>query len=261
MKRSATQVDAEPSAHPSSDASFARLRCLRPICGVLASLVLADARPAASQPMDLASLQSRWVRVEVVLSPPDVSGRRLSEPALAWYESGPGPTQRTVIVPSAVVERVLLADRNPVDRSFSDYVWVFDATTGHVVSASFSGLVDERLRLGPIDVSARVSISAVLTSLAAAGYRAPTSFESRSVVGFCADPGAAGCTEVASSGLDPSSGWVRANGPVSATWRSLEVHAFTPLGHARFLEQQPDRGRSDVLLTDAAGSRVVETRP
>lgn len=202
---------------------------------------------AAGPPMDLARREHRWVEVRVVTTPPDARRPRLSQPARAWYTVGPRPHQRTVTVPGPSVERAFFADRRPLRQSFTDFVWVFDASTGHVVSAGFSGEVVEPVRFGPFQASARVSIAIALSTLAPGGYREPRELAGRRVFGYCADPEHPDCTSVASAAYDPGSGWVEANGAVCASWRSLRTLAYTSLGRARFAELRPHGGPGEAL--------------
>ncbi len=199
-------------------------------------LMAGTTRAIAGGAMELARLEPRWVTVQVVTTIPGDRELRLSEPAIAWYQADPGSRRRTVTVPGSQVERVFFANRSPVDHSFSDFVWVFDAATGHVSSASFSGLVDERIRVGPLRTSARVAIAVEVSTHVPGGYLAPRELAGRTVVGYCPDPTQAGCTAVASTVYDPESGWVRANGAVCAAWHSLRTLAYTSLGQAKFRE-------------------------
>ncbi|MBW2229926.1 MAG: hypothetical protein JRH17_06035 [Deltaproteobacteria bacterium] len=210
----------------------------------------------AGEAMDLARLESRWVALQVVTTIPGDPEPHLSGPALGWYEAGPGKTQRSVTVPGPEVERIFFADRSPVDHSFSDFVWVFDVVTGHVVSASFSGLVDEPIRIGPIRSSVRVSILVELSTRAAGGYRAPRELAGRTVIDYCPDPTRLGCTEVPGAVYDSESGWVSANGGVCAVWRSLSTHAYTSIGQARFQELDPSR-----VAMSTPSEPTIERRP
>jgi hypothetical protein len=116
-----------------------------------------------------------------------------------------------------------------------------------VTSASFSGQVDEPIRIGPIRSSARVAILVELSTQAPGGYRAARELAGRTVIDYCPDPNGPDCTAVASSVYDAGSGWVRANGPVCAVWHSLQTVAYTPLGQARFEELDSDRGTRTAL--------------
>ena len=226
---------------------------------IAAAIGLLTGKPeaAAGQPMDLGRQESRWVEVQVATALPGDREPRLSAPALGWYEVGPGSTQRTVRVPGAEVERIFLADRHPVERSFSDFVWIFDARTGHVQSASFSGLVDQPIRLGPLQLWARVSIAVELSTLVTGGYSKPHPLGGQTVVGYCPDSTAQGCTAVSPSVYETATGWVRANGAVCAAWHSLRTLAYTSLGHARFQELEPGEEVAGPrkLLTDRPAGR------
>lgn len=206
--------------------------------------------------MDLARRQARWVTVEAVITSPDATHERLSQPARAWYEVGARPGERIVTVPGHEVERVLFADRTPVDGSFSDFVWVFDATTGHVVSASLSGSISEPIRLGPLRTAAEVSIEILVSTRISGGYQPPHRIAGKTVIGYCADPSLPDCHPVPIAAYDRASGWVRSAGAVCASWRSLRTLAYTSLGQARFTER-PRSGHGSSRVTEREGDGTV----
>jgi hypothetical protein len=219
-------------------------------------LVAGAARATTFQPMDLTNPEARWVTVRALIASSDATHGRLSQPVRAWYGPGATPRERVVIIPGSEVERVFFADRNAVERSFSDFVWTFDAATGDVISASFSGAVSEPIRIGPIRTSVEVSIAAFFSTRMPGGYEKPHRIAGRDVISYCADVRQPDCTGVATAVYDPESGWVRANGAVCATWRSLRTLAYTSLGQARFSElrgedEPPGRPRSAPLLLAA----------
>ena len=201
-------------------------------------------RAVAEKAMDLARAESRWVSVQVTTSLPGQDPQRLSDAVRAWYAPVRGTSRRTVRVPGALVERSLLAERQPVAGSFSDFVWVFEAATGHVLSASFAGRIDEPVRIGPFRSSARVSIVTHLSTRVMGGYRVVRQIAGHTILGFCRASRDAACVPVTGAAYDRSSGWVRANGAVCASWRSLRTLAYTSLGHARFRELQPGDERT-----------------
>ena len=205
----------------------------------IAFLLAGIGRATAVQPMDLANPEARWVSVQVVTTSPGDPHPRLSPPARAWYELGPQAGERLITVPGSEVEAVLFADRSPVDRSFSDFVWILDAESGHVSAASFSGRVHEPVEIGPLRTAAQVSIAVLLSTHMPGGYQRPRRIAGRTVIGYCADSGRPDCSGVAGAVYDAESGWVRANGAVCASWRSLRTLAYTSLGHARFAELRP----------------------
>ncbi|MGH0031646.1 MAG: hypothetical protein ACQGVC_17785 [Myxococcota bacterium] len=205
----------------------------------IAALVAGTGAATAAPPMDLARPDARRVTVQTVTTLPGRARPSLSEPVQAWYETGSHPGERVVTIPGSEVERVLMAGRRPVAGSFSDFRWRFDAATGHVEEASFSGVVSEPIRIGPLRASAHVSIAVVLSTRMPGGYRRPRRVAGRTVVDYCGDPGRAGCTAVETAAYDPASGWVRANGAVCARWRALRTLAYTSMGRARFAELEP----------------------
>jgi hypothetical protein len=199
-------------------------------------LLASTAGAATAQPMDLANRKARWVIVQALITSSDTRQGHLSRPARAWYRVGATPGERVVIVPGPEVERVFFADRQAVEHSFSDFVWTLDATSGHVISASFSGAVREPIRIGPIRTAVEVSIEASFSTHMPGGYGQPHRIAGRTVIRYCGDARRPDCTAVATAAYDPESGWVRANGAVCATWRSLRTLAYTSLGQARFSE-------------------------
>ncbi|MCA9512302.1 MAG: hypothetical protein R3E88_10275 [Myxococcota bacterium] len=225
----------------------------------LGLIVAAAASAQTPRPMDLANPAARWVAVRALVAPSDAADGRLSPPARAWYEPGATPGERVVSVPGPEVERVFFADRKAVASSFSDFVWVLDAASGHVLAASFSGAIDEPVEIGPLHTSVEVSIAASFSTRMPGGYRRPHRIAGRSVIAYCADARHRDCTAVATAAYDPESGRVRANGAVCATWRSLRTLAYTSLGQAWFTELEsedapPRRPRRAPLLLAAEGA-------
>ena len=214
----------------------------------IAVLLAGPGAAVADPPMDLARREARWVTVQVDSTSPGEGRPRLSHPAKAWYEVGARPSERVVTVPGSEVERVLFAGRRPATGSFSDFVWHFDAATGHVEEASFSGVVTEPIRIGPLRTVARVSIEVLLSTRMPGGYRRPRHVAGRTVTDYCADSDRSGCTAVATATYDPESGWVRANGAVCASWRAFRTLVYTSMGQARFAELEPAVPRDQPAL-------------
>lgn len=214
---------------------------MRALATVLA--LVGAAQGAAAEPMDLARSGSRWVAVQVVTSAAGEEPLTLSPPARGWLQARPGSRRRTVTIPGRAVERRFFGAHRPVAGSFSDFVWVFHADTGHVVSASVSGRVNEIVRLGPFEASVQVAIIAWLSSAASGGYGPVRLVAGRPLRPWCADPQLPGCTRVAAAAYDPRTGRVRALGPVCASWRTRRTQAFSWLGHARFREE-PQRAEA-----------------
>lgn len=222
---------------------MARLLRMKALFAAAISLVAGEGA-AASDPMDLRRTDARSVELQVVIASPRDGRLSLSPLVRGRFEAGPAKNQRTVTVPGAEVERVLLPDQNPVAASFSDFVWTFDADTGSVLSASLSGLVDQPIHVGPMQLVARVAISFALSTQTRAGYGPPHPLAGQTVVSFC-DPDASECTAARNADYDASTGWVQANGPVCAVWHSFQTRAYTTLGHARFFELDPGDGGGD----------------
>lgn len=202
----------------------------------LVLLGLALARPTLAKPMQLGDASPRWVVVQITTSPPGSPERIFAPPIRARLTPGPEAGQLSVAIPARDVERVLLSDRRPVAGTFDDFVWVFDQSSGHVVSAQMGGTVRESLQLGILRSEVPVRIEARLSTLARGGYATPRRVFGRQVVGFCADPAAPGCTAVEPAAYDTDEGSVNAVGHVCASWTKLRTRAFTSLGRARFEE-------------------------
>jgi len=138
------------------------LRCS--LCAGIALLATAlEPLQALAVPMDLRDPEPRWVQVRFELSPPDRPGQTdsvYSPPFAAWLEPGERPGEVSVTVDGRTVEQHLLTEHEPRPGSFSNFVWIFDAETGHVRSAKVSGAVRRRLHLGLTSwkVTARIHV-------------------------------------------------------------------------------------------------------
>ena len=157
-------------------------------------------------------------------------------PCPAWLEPGPAEGQVTVSVASPIVERVLFGEVQGVPGSFSDFVWVFDAASGDVVSASVSGRVIETLRIGAFSRRVEAALDARMSTRAIAGYAPPRRRLGQRIFEFCADAGDPACTLVPAAPYDARTGYVNAVGAVLARSVGFETRTFSPLGEARFAE-------------------------
>jgi hypothetical protein len=200
------------------------------------------ASAAAAEPMNLANPEPRavWVRFEV--SPPEHPTRTdaLYSPALpAQLAPGPLPGQLSVTVPGRLVERHLLADHAPVPGSFSDFVWVFDAQSGHVRSARVSGVLVQSVRVGLGTWSVAAPIRIEMDTASPAGFEDARQLFGRSVHRFCVPNASRGCQAVAARPYDPATGYVNALGAISADSGLVQIRSFSPLGEAVFSEAEP----------------------
>ncbi len=210
---------------------------------VLGGALLAGAAlPAAAEPLDLSDPTPRAVAVRFEVSPRERPGdrdRHYTPRLRAWLEpAGPGSVR--LLVPSAAVERHLLADHAPLPGSFSDFVWLFETATGHVLSAELRGVLLRQVALGPLGMRIEAQIEARMDTRAEAGFRAPVTLFGQRIFAACG-PGESGCELVAAQRLDPASGYVNAVGRIAARSALLATESFSPLGEAIFEEWQGER--------------------
>ena len=212
----------------------------------LAALVLIalTAFGAAAAPLDLHDSTPREVRVRFEVSPREVPGSLDAQygPALpARLTPLPGG-RLEVAVRGADIERVLLAEHGAKPGTFSDYVWVFDARTGEVVSAGVSGRLVRRLDMGPVHLDAEVDLEVAVATSGAAGYEPVRTLMGEPVFVHCDDPAAADCSLVTPRRLDPCTGYVNAVGSLEVGWGELRFAFFAPVGEAIF-EEAPGYAR------------------
>lgn len=216
---------------------------------VLVLAICAVAFAGSAEPLRLAERRARPVHVAIEISPPDLPARldhHYSERGVAWFEPGPGPDQATVRIDGAELER-MLASSDPVPGSFGDYVWVFDVATGHVLSASVTGAFLQRLDWGLMRTRVRADVSARMTTLEPAGFRAPRTWLGHVLFEHCAGL-EAGCNTVPPRALDPATGYVNAVGKITAVVAGgFHTDTYSPLGEAVFTEM-----RSDTAVSAAA---------
>ncbi len=206
------------------------------------------APPAIAQPraVDLADPTPRWIAVSFETSPYDRPGRlraRFSPSFRAWLEPGPRDDQIRVTVPSQVVEAHLLGQHEPVPGSFSDFVWIFDASSGHVLSASLSGEVVNAMDLGWMQTRTVTRMSMDIDSRRVAGFRPSSRMLGNEFFRYCAERESQRCEIVPGAPLDPSSGYVNAVGAIAATTGPFAIRSFSPMGEALFREGSPDEPR------------------
>jgi hypothetical protein len=219
---------------------------LRSIHAVLAraamvGLLGAAAAPAAADPVDLREHRARPVQVSFEISPPHLPGQldhHYSERAPAWLEPGPAAGQVTLRVAGVEMERVLAA-YEPVAGSFGDFVWIFDAATGHVVSAGLAGAFLQHLSLGFLSTTVVADVEARMTTLHGAGFLPPRERLGHLLFEHCEDGDE--CRLVAPHAYDPGTGYVNAVGSISASAiGGLGTQTFSPLGEAVFTELRDD---------------------
>lgn len=230
----------------------------------LAALALTAAAiaPAAARakPMDLLDAKPRQVTVRFELSPPDrpaQTNTRYSAALPAWLEPGPLPETLQVTVKGSLVERHLMAGHEALAGTFSDFVWVFDTATGHVRSATLSGVVRQQVRIGLSSFALDMPIRVAMDTASPAGLEAPQSLFGHQLHRFCHPARSRSCREVQPRAYDPSTGYVNALGTVSADSKLVRIRSFSPLGEAVFSEAEPRLARGDTPSVSAAPARAA----
>ena len=195
--------------------------------------------PVLASPMDLRDMRPRWVGVAFEVSPsskPYQLQNVYTERVQAWFEPISESGQVRITVGGNTVESRLLWDQEPKAGSFSDFVWIFDVATGHVVSASLSGTLWRQLSWGIGRQKVEAKIAADMTSTAVAGYKPPLRLLGNVFHRFCSDPESPRCTLVEGRGYDFESGYVNAVGKMKVGSRIAGAGVFSPLGEAVFSE-------------------------
>lgn len=219
----------------------------RPAAGAIraAAVALCLAAPAleaGAAGLDLGDPTPRWIEVAFERSPESEPGRlrgRFTRRFPAWLEPGPEPGQIRVTIDRRIVEEHLLDDYTPVAGSFSDFVWVFDAATGHVRSARLAGEVVTPMDLGIVRTRTVTRVAVHMTSLERAGFRASSQILGNRMFPYCRDADSLRCHLVPGYALDPETGYVNAVGSIAARTGPVEIRSFSPMGEALFLEGPP----------------------
>jgi hypothetical protein len=105
----------------------------------------------AAPPMDLGDPRPRFVSVRFETSPADQPGRLASfytEAIPARLSPGDFDGQVRVTIASSDFEAQVMHNQRPRPGSFSDFVWLFDAASGEVVSARLRGTLVRRFEFG-----------------------------------------------------------------------------------------------------------------
>lgn len=224
MRQRQTQRWRQDRQDPQRARSPRARRALGLAAVLAASVAWLPSRAAAADPVNLDNPHPRWISMRIASAP---------QPVLAWLEPGRLPGQVVLTVPAATVEAQLLGAEHPVARSFSDFVWVLDATTGDVLRADLAGRVIHELTWGLGSFDAEVALNVHLDTLHAAGYT-PRRLFGRPMRAYCT--AADDCTPVTPLRYQPRSGEVRAVGSACARWKGLRTQAFSPLGEASLSE-------------------------
>jgi len=214
-------------------------------CAFWSVLGVFAATAGMAAPLDLSDPTPRWIEVRFEVSPAEEPGsldRVWSAPRRARVEPVAASGAMRIRIPADQVETHLRSTgSDPIKGTFSEFVWMLDPVTGHVVSANLSGEVRERLQLGPIATAARIEISVEMTT-----ETRPIGFiESHGILGIRTNrvchpaQHTRNCVGVEPVRFDPSRGYVNAVGSVRAAHPLAQIKAFSPLGEVEFREIGP----------------------
>jgi hypothetical protein len=222
---------------------LAARRLVCPIACLMGLALLLPSARALGEPVDLSDPSPRWVAVSVDRSPEVGADRQDADfsPWLpGWLAPEPGaPARLRVRVDGALVEQHLFGGQDLRKGSFSDYALLLDAATGHVLEASYTGVVSRRLQIGPLRLSREVELRASMTTLASAGYEAPRDMLGEVVLHHC-QTAAPGCTLVVPAPYDPATGLLHAVGALEGRSGPFRAHLFAPFGQVRLQEMAPE---------------------
>jgi len=212
---------------------------------------------ATVAPVDLRDSTPRWIDVSFELSD-GAPGRREDEwsPRLsAWLQPAALRHWAVISLPGPGVEHLLeLGGERPEPGSFSDFVWILDTRSGHVVSAEVSGTLRTRVGWGFLSKEVQVDIQAIMSTERSLGFLPPSSLLGKEVFRSCAPGAEEGCTPVPPIPFRPASGYVNAPGEIRAAGAGVTTRTFSPLGEARFFEA-PHRPRPVVASVEARAER------
>lgn len=197
---------------------------------------------AIAAPLDLGDSHPRWIVVRFENSPPDRPERlaaTYTEPLAAWLEPDADPQQVRVTIAGSVVERGYFQRTRLRAGSFSDYVWIFDRSSGDVISASLTGTLIRRFNVGPLSPEIDTHIEARMTTRKPSGFRAPYEILGQLVFPHC-DASDDACTLIAPARLDPRTGYVNAVGSIVGSAFGASTRTFSAIGEAVFSERAPD---------------------
>ena len=211
-----------------------RLAKILPLLLGAAALAL----PAAAEPMDLSNGTARWVTVRFEVSPEDRPGQmraRFSQRFMARLEAGELEGAVRVTVASAIIEKHLFIGQEPSPGSFSDFVWTFDAETGHVISARTRGVLLREIGWGFARWKTDAEVDVTMNTLTSVGFQ-QSRLMGTAYPQLCREPDLRRCTVISPTRYDPLTGYVNAVGHVTARSGGMTVHSFSPLGEAIFSE-------------------------
>jgi hypothetical protein len=196
----------------------------------------------AAEPMNLDDPRPRAVSVRFETSPSDQPGQLASfytEAVPAWLEPGELAGQVRVTIAGADVETRWFQNQRLRAGSFSDFVWIFDAASGDVVSAHLRGTLVRRFDFGVFTSDVETEIETDMTTRASAGFEPGRVRFGQLVFPLCVRKGG-DCTLVEPVRYDRHSGYVNAVGPLIGRALGAAARSFSPLGEAIFSEADGD---------------------
>jgi hypothetical protein len=195
---------------------------------------------AHAEPMDLDDRRPRPVAVRFETSPSDQPGRLASfytAPVPAWLEPGDLPGQVRVTIEGTDVETRWFHNQRLRAGSFSDFVWIFDAASGEVVSAHLRGTLVRSFDLGVFQSDVETEIETEMSTRARAGFEPGRVRFGQLVFPLCVRAGG-DCTLVAPVRYDRVTGYVNAVGSLVGRAMGAAARSFSPLGEAIFSEAE-----------------------
>ena len=205
---------------------------------LLGLLLLLPPASGSADPVDFGNPAPRWVDIMFEVSPRDRPGQvdtHYTPKIRAWLEAA--DTERIrVTVDRSDVERFLVADDNPIAGSFSDFVWIFEAESGEVLSASVSGEIVKELDWGLFDSKVRAAIEIDMATRRSVGFKPPRRWMGQDFFATCRTVEEKHCTQVRASDYDPERGYVNAVGDLRVRFGEVELLTFSPLGEAKLYE-------------------------
>jgi len=205
---------------------------------LLLSLLLLLPTSGSAEPVDLGNPAPRWVKIAFEVSPRDRPGQidtHYTPKIDAWLETVPSGRIR-VTIDRGDVERILLADQHPIAGSFSDFVWIFDAETGEVLSATMSGAFEKAVDWGLFESKVRANIEVDMTTRHDVGFKPARRWMGQEFFATCRSIDEKHCTQVRARGYDPERGYVNAIGDLQVRFGEVVLHTFSPLGEAKLYE-------------------------
>ncbi len=219
---------------------MARLSAVaRSAIAMLAVILVVDATARADEPMELRDPQPRWISVRFENSPLDQPGQLATQYTAAlpaWFEPGGASNRARVTIAGPTLETGWFEGHRLRTGSFSDFVWIFDASSGDVLSARLRGTLIRRLEFGVLGSDVDLPFEAEMTTRSAVGYKAVRHTLGQLVFPFC-ERAEHGCTLIAPVRYDSRTGYVNAVGSIVARAMGAAARTFSPLGEAIFSER------------------------